>query len=114
MRQAEKVDLGSDDWTMEIRPYASAFHFPIKELWEYRSAVSVCAERFQNDVQTDHFGPGVDTVKPAFDNGDVQSDLWQDRRNIHRWDACISVLYGRQYSVNHFFKLLAVSSTFYW
>ena len=36
MRQAEKVDLGSDDWTMEIRPYASAFHFPIKELWEYR------------------------------------------------------------------------------
>ena len=79
------------------------------------SAVSVCAERFQNDVQTDHFGPGVDIVKPAFDNGDVQSDLWQNRRNIHRWDACISVLYGRQYSVELFFKLLKCGIEYlYW
>ena len=45
MRQAEKVDLGSDDWTMEIRPYASAFHFPIKELWEYRDLLFLFVRR---------------------------------------------------------------------
>ena len=106
MRQAEKVDLGSDDWTMEIRPYASAFHFPIKELWEYRDLLFLFVRRdFKTMYKQTILGPAWILLSPLIDNGDVQSDLWQNRRNIHRWNACISVLYGRQYSVELFFKL---------
>ena len=70
MRQAEKVDLGSDDWTMEIRPYASAFHFPIKELWEYRDLLFLFVRRdFKTMYKQTILGPAWILLSPLLTTG---------------------------------------------
>ena len=70
MRQAEKVDLGSDDWTMEIRPYASAFHFPIKELWEYRDLLFLFVRRdFKTMYKQTILGPSWILLSPLLTTG---------------------------------------------
>ena len=70
MRQAEKVDLGSDDWTMEIRPYASAFHFPIKELWEYRDLLCLFVRRdFKTMYKQTILGPAWILLSPLLTTG---------------------------------------------
>ena len=70
MRQVEKVDLGSDDWTMEIRPYASAFHFPIKELWEYRDLLFLFVRRdFKTMYKQTILGPAWILLSPLLTTG---------------------------------------------
>ena len=70
MRQAEKVDLGSDNWTMEIRPYASAFHFPIKELWEYRDLLFLFVRRdFKTMYKQTILGPAWILLSPLLTTG---------------------------------------------
>ncbi len=70
MRQVEKTDLGSENWTMEIRPYASAFHFPIRELWEYRDLLLLFVRRdFKTMYKQTILGPIWILISPLLTTG---------------------------------------------
>lgn len=45
IKQNEHVDLGKEDWTLEIRPRASFFQLNLKELLDYRDLIFLFVKR---------------------------------------------------------------------
>ena len=55
---------------MEIRPYASVFHFPIKELWEYRDLLFLFVRRdFKTMYKQTILGPAWILLSPLLTTG---------------------------------------------